>query len=155
MPPSRERPTTRTANWGCCTIGRISIGRRRRPPRRLDWVKLDDLQQKFTQFHTTAEMQAMHGAVSNAEVKIPFLQLYHKTIDQYRSFQQTAASQVGMPLSALRQQTTEYGALYGNQAASGRYLFSHPKLAEYERLKKTWETQTTAGLLYGMLSLPR
>jgi hypothetical protein len=117
----------------------------------LDWVKLDDLQQKFTQAHTTAEMQALHGAVSNAEVKIPFLQLYHKTIDQYRTFQQTAASQVGVSLSTLRQQTTEYGALYGNQAASGRYLFSHPQLAQYERLKKTWETQTTAGLLYGLM----
>jgi hypothetical protein len=120
------------------------------PDGQLDWVKLDDLQQKFTQSHTTAEMQAMHGAISNAEVKVPFLQIYHKTIDQYRSFQQSAASQVGVPLSTLRQQTNEYAALYGNQAASGRYLFSHPQLAEYERLKKTWETQSTAGLMYGM-----
>jgi hypothetical protein len=120
------------------------------PDGQLDWVKLDDLQQKFTQSHTTAEVAAMHGAISNAEVKVPFLQLYHKTIDQYRQFQQQAAGQAGMSLSALRAQTSAYGALYGDQAASGRYLFAHPQLSEYERLKKTWETQTTAGLLYGM-----
>ena len=36
------------------------------------------------------------------------------------------------------------------QAASGRYLFSHPELNRYERMKRNWETTTPAGLLYGM-----
>ena len=116
----------------------------------IDFQKLDALQAQFEQQHSPAEIAAMQGVLNKNAQAIPMVALYHKTLDAYRTWQETWANEHGYDASGLRQDIADYGQLYGDQRASDRFLAEHPVLREYERAKEQQFYRTPQGMLYGL-----
>src|SRR4029077_7812440 len=85
------------------------------PDGQIDWAKLDDLQAQFEHDHTAAEMSAINSFSTKTQVKAPFLRIYHDTIDAYRTFQQQESGRLGVSITDLRRNTSQYGALFNDR----------------------------------------
>jgi hypothetical protein len=72
-----------------------------------------------------------------------------QTIDAYGKWQENYAQQHWLDVNTLRQEVSQYGALYGNRAASGAYLSQHRDLAAHNTAKRVQFDQSPQGLMMG------
>jgi hypothetical protein len=120
------------------------------PDGSVDLNKLHHLQGEFRQKHSAEELQAMDQLLGQNDQRYPMLKLYHQTMGAYGKWQEQWASQNGVDIGTLRQEISEYGALYGQSAESRRYLAQHRELARYEQAKRRQWESSPAGLMYGL-----
>lgn len=107
-------------------------------------------QAKFRSEYTPTQLSQMDALIQQNDTKHPMLALYHKTLNEYHQWQDQWASQHHVDMSQLRQEISEYGALYGDKRESTHYLSQHRELAMYEAAKRTQWERTPAGLMYGL-----
>lgn len=116
----------------------------------LDYAKLSQLQTEFRAQHSPQELAAMDGLLKMSDQRYPMLSLYHKTLASRRQWEESWASKHGYDITSLRQEASEYGALFNDQPAAQKYLTKHRELARFEQARKREFEDTPAGLMYSL-----
>lgn len=121
-----------------------------RPDGTVDYDQLTIEQARFRQSHSSEQMQQMTALLHQNDTQYPMLALYHKTQQQFSSWQETWAQQHNVDVSALRKETGEYGSLYGDSRGQRQYLAQHPELRAYEAAKKREFDRSMAGMMHAL-----
>jgi hypothetical protein len=120
------------------------------PDGSIDYAKLSELQGAFQHQHAPGDLTAMQTYLKQSQQKYPMVNLYHDTVQGYRTWQEQWAAGQGLDVTRLQQEIHEYGQVYSDSRARGTYLHQHPDLVAYEKAKKTEFDRSPTGLLYAM-----
>lgn len=116
----------------------------------LDYNKLDTLQQQMRTRLTQDQRSALDAELHKNDMKDPGAKLYHDAVGAYRDFQKEAARTLGVDEATLHQASLQSYQAGKDPATAAAFAKEHPYMRRYAQLKSAWETQSWAGLLYGM-----